>query len=57
MAAAMGIDEKRLKRILQGVIPPTLAQVVLAATKLKVLVSVVVGELRYDEAPTKPAAD
>lgn len=56
MAEAMGIDENHLGRIFRGVTPPTVAQLVKAADKLGVLVSVIVGELRFDEAPQKPGA-
>lgn len=56
MAEAMGIDENHLGRIFRGVTPPTVAQLVKAADKLGVLVSVVVGDLRFDETPVKPTA-
>ena len=57
MAQAMGIDEPHLLRIFRGVTPPTVAQLVKAAEKLGLLVSVITGDLRYEDAPPKrPAA-
>lgn len=56
MAEAIGVTEPQLGRIFRGVSVPTVAQIVLAAAKLGVLVSVVVGDVRFDEATVKPFA-
>lgn len=53
LAEAMGIDEKRLRRILDGRNPLSAAEIVLAARHLGVITSVITGEIKYDHPAAK----